>query len=72
MNQSGEDDDDGQDLARHVRDFMAFMAHKPTCQYFAETLDDEDRQNAAEAAKFLPTHLLPGGRQAFWCCTTKR
>lgn len=65
----------GFDLARRVRDFLAFLAHKPSCPgHFAckaAPMDAAERAEAAVARTFM-AERLPDVWQpepsSWWCC----
>lgn len=70
MTRTGEDDDKGQDLQRHIRDFLSFGVHKLVCPYWiAKGITEEDRETAKEyvkwALKYLDQPLTP--YKKYWC-----
>ena len=69
LNQEVEDDEKGQDLARHIRHHLYFICHKPQCEYFKDDYSALLKE-ASEAADWIDTRGL--GRydhtQKFWCC----
>jgi hypothetical protein len=79
MNRWGEDSErDGHDLARHVRQFLTYLAHKPECPGLLKgNLDPGDEDTAAQAKAFIADRLpaesaVHPARKTFSCCKRTR